>query len=84
VGFDDDFDGLLGLDNQLEPKTCLSQREAVGNHFTEGKALDSYQFNGPFNIRRAAPISRKQSDPIHPKIEEWNGEIDIWLKGSEA
>jgi hypothetical protein len=54
--FDDDFDGLLGLDNKLEPKTCLSQREAVGNHFTEGKSLGSYQFNSPFNIRRAASI----------------------------
>jgi hypothetical protein len=54
--FDDDFDGLLGLDNKLESETCLSQREAVGDHFTERKSLDSYQFNGSFNIRRAASI----------------------------
>jgi hypothetical protein len=54
--FDDDFDGLLGLGDKLEPKTGLSQWEAVGDHFTEREASGSYQFNGPFNIRRAASI----------------------------
>jgi hypothetical protein len=54
--FDDDFDGLLGLDNKLEPETCLSQREAVGDHLAEGEALASNQFNGPFNIIRTAPV----------------------------
>jgi hypothetical protein len=56
IGFDDDFDGLPGFGNKFESKTCLSQREAVGDHLTEGKALCSYQFNGPFDIRWTAPI----------------------------
>jgi hypothetical protein len=40
--FDDDFDGLLGLEDKLESKTCLSQRESMGDHLTEGEALSSY------------------------------------------
>ena len=57
MGFDDDFDGLLGLGDKPESKTCLSQRKSVGDHLAEGEALSSYQFNGPVNVE-GQPLRR--------------------------